>query len=694
VKRRLISIASALSATLVVWAARADHAVFDLVANRPLAHQSRSGGLTILAGTAAFARYLHFSRPLATWKLRLVEDGKKVALAGTQSVLEVPLTAAQARTPTVTLHLKSPVKQTVRASVSGKASAAMPLNPGWQTVTATLPQGALADGENKIVLTFAQSGTIAGLKASAAVEWIQIGGTVVDEAPPAVGDAQGLNVPGAGSLAWYVQIPQDGAALVATGDAHGCTLKVRAGKSEQPLTLGQPVSLRDLSGRVTRLEISADGCPLARLTAAALTASGAAPTVNYTKRPKNVLLWLTDSTRADKYRVYNPKTRVETPVMDAWAKDATVFKVGYVQGNESRVSHASLFTGLYPAQHHFISEKAKLDPKFVTLPEALKQVGLETAGFMGNGFIDKFWGFGDGWDLLKNHIHDGGGLKAEDLRRAAEGFLGKAARSFFLYVGTIDAHVSWRAHEPWIKKYDSEPYAGPFVKACLDPQLDKIVAGQMHINDRDKVRIAALYDSDVSYNDREFGELTKKLNLDETLVILIADHGDEFWEHGKIGHGQSLHDELVHIPFVIHYPPLFPPGKLVDEGVELIDVLPTLVDALGGTPPPDAQGESLVPLAQGVGAGYPRPAIASQYELAHAMRLGRWKLWVGGSGDVKLFDAIADAGETRELQTEKPVERRFVADALGLWMAYQGKWKKTRWGVASNLKPQFAADLD
>jgi hypothetical protein len=76
------------------------------------------------------------------------------------------------------------------------------------------------------------------------------------------------------------------------------------------------------------------------------------------------------------------------------------------------------------------------------------------------------------------------------------------------------------------------------------------------------------------------------------------------------------------------------------------------------------------------------------------MRLARWKLWVGGSGEVRLYDAIADAGETRDLSTEKPVERRFVADALGLWMAYQTRWKKTRWGVASNLKPAFAADLD
>jgi len=228
--------------------------------------------------------------------------------------------------------------------------------------------------------------------------------------------------------------------------------------------------------------------------------------------------------------------------------------------------------------------------------------------------------------------------------------------------------------------------------------LDKIVAGKIALSERDKVHVRALYDSDVSYNDQQFGELMKDLDQlgrrEDTMVVLIADHGEELWDHGKVGHGQSLREELVHIPFAIHYPPLFPAGKMVDEGVEIIDVLPTIVDALGGKPPAAAQGESLVPLAQGEGAGYPRPAIASQYELAHTMRLARWKLWVGGSGDTRLFDAVDDPLESKELSATRPIERRFVSDALGLWMAYQTKWRKSRWGVASNHKPQLAADLE
>jgi hypothetical protein len=178
------------------------------------------------------------------------------------------------------------------------------------------------------------------------------------------------------------------------------------------------------------------------------------------------------------------------------------------------------------------------------------------------------------------------------------------------------------------------------------------------------------------------------------MIIFTADHGEEFWDHGKIGHGQSLRHELVQVPLLISYPPLFPAGKVVNEGVEIIDLLPTIADALGGKIPPEVQGESLIGLAQGEGAGYPRPAIASQYELAHSMRLGRWKLWVGGSGDVRLFDAQVDAMEAKELSAERPLEKRFVADAMGVWMAYQTQWKKARWGVASNHKAELARDLE
>ncbi|HNF96352.1 MAG TPA: sulfatase [Pseudomonadota bacterium] len=694
----------------------ASYPVFDLLANRTLAHIEQRGGLVIPAGSAGFARYAHFGRPTPTWKLRAEVDGKKVALPTTAAKLQVPLHSGQATNQVVYLQLKSPIKSSLKIAVGSKSSTAVPLAEGWQLVTVSLPPDSLHAGENTLSLTFAQSGSFAigggaSHKAAAAVEWIQVGGTPPASAVtmPKLSDGNRLLIPGGGALHYYAFVPKGGA-LALKGDAGACALKLtvegpqpeKRGAPQAVSLDGSPVALGSHGGEIRRLGLRAEGsCDKIALDKAQLLAAGSAPQLRKTEKPKNVVFWLSDDTRADKFKLWNKSSRVETPVLDEFSKRATRFAVTYSQGNESRVSHASLFTGLYPSQHKFISDKAVLPDSFVIIPEVMKQAGLYTIAHIANGYITKRWGFGDGWDLLKNHIHEGGGLKSAELVGDAANFIEKGpgkTKPFFLYLGTIDAHVSWRAYEPWISKYDPNPYSGPFVKGCMDPQLDKIVAGQLTVTARDRQRVIALYDCDISYNDHHFGKLLELLKKtgheNDTMVIYTSDHGEEFWDHGRIGHGQSLRQELIHIPLWIYYPPLFPGGKVVEEGAELVDLLPTLADAFGMPIPKDVQGESLIPIAQGVSGGYPRPAIASQYELAHVMRLGRYKLWVGGSGQVKLYDGQDDPGEQKELNQEQPLALRFVTDAMGLWMAYQDKWKKTRWGAASNHRPEFAADLE
>jgi len=715
----LLGLAQFLSASVSLGQTAApepSHPVFDLYANRSLAHIEQRGGLLLLGGSAGFARYAHFGRPTPSWRLRSEVDGKKVTLPTTAAKLQVPLHSGQAATQTVYLSLKSPTRSSLKIGVGTKSSAAVPLSEGWQLVTVQLPPDSLHAGENTLSLTFAQSGSFAlsggaSHKAAAAVEWIQVGGS----APPAgvqlpkLADGSRLLIPGGGALHYYAFIPKGGA-LSLKGDAGACALKVTVDGPQpgqrgaaQPASLdGSPVSLGSPGGEIRRIGLRAEGaCDRIALASAQLLTAGAAPAPRKIEKPKNVVFWLSDDTRADKFKLWNKSSRVETPVLDEFSKRATRFAVTYSQGNESRVSHASLFTGLYPAQHKFISDKAVLPDSFTIIPEIMKQAGLYTIAHIANGYITKRWGFGDGWDLLRNHIHEGGGLKSAELVGDAKQFLEKGpgkSKPFFLYLGTIDAHVSWRAYEPWISKYDPNPYNGPFIKGCMDPQLDKIVAGQLTVTARDRQRVLALYECDISYNDHHFGkllELLKQTGHDsDTMIIYTSDHGEEFWDHGRIGHGQSLRQELIHIPLWIYYPPLFPGGKVVDEGTELVDLLPTLADAFGVPIPKDVQGESLIGLAQGIGQGYPRPAIASQYELAHVMRLGRYKLWVGGSGQVKLYDGQDDPGEQHELNQAEPLALRFVTDAMGMWMAYQGHWKKSRWGVASNHRAELASDLE
>jgi arylsulfatase A-like enzyme len=210
--------------------------------------------------------------------------------------------------------------------------------------------------------------------------------------------------------------------------------------------------------------------------------------------------------------------------------------------------------------------------------------------------------------------------------------------------------------------------------------------------------LRAIYDSAVSYHDQQLGRLVAKLKSwgiwDQTMLIVTADHGEELFEDMRCGHGGSLRDSLVRVPLLVRDPSRFPGGTIIDEGAEGVDLLPTMLDALGAPPIEAAQGASLVPLAQGVNRGWPRPSYASMYEYAHAMRLGRWKIRVGNTGVPIVEDLVEDPNEAKDYAKIRPIERRMLTDNLGLFLALRKQWKKSAWGVVSNITSEGAAAID
>lgn len=677
-----------------------EHAVFSLNDNRLLAHAQRGGGLVVLAGSAGFAKYLRFAKPKLTWKLGEKLDGRRVALADAYAVVEVPLTEEQARAGKLWIRVHSPAPRRLSVNPNDKPGTTVELVAGWQTAEVALPPGLLAPGENKLQLVFSKG-------QSPAVEWIQVGGEAPDASgtAPTIWDAttQALVLPRGGGLAYYVQVPKSGR-LVGDVVGAGCAVKVRArAHAGTPIegTLrgaGAAMDLAPLAGRIVRLELLGEGCPEARLARGALAVPGETPQVHRPKKPRYIVLWIMDSLRADRVKPFFPQARAEVPVFESLVDKAAIFRHAYVQGNESRASHASIWSAVYVALHRMIPGGNKvLEARWKTLGDTMKEAGLFTSGVSGNGYITAKWGFGKGWDAYRNHIHDGGGVRGEDILKFALASVEGKKEPWFLYIGTIDTHVSWRAKEPWFSKYDPKPYSGRYVKEASGKDVELMATGKLKITDRDKERIVAIYDSNVSYQDDLLGKLIAKLTewgiLEDTMIVVTADHGDEQWEDGRVGHGASVRESLVRVPLLIYYPPLFPAG-IIEEGVDTIDILPTLRDALGLPPIPEAQGESLIPLAQGVGRGYPRPSITSQYELYHAMRLAGWKVRVGGAGSPNLYHVDEDPWEKKDLAAERPIERRMLTDAFSTFLVYQRDWKKARWGVASNHSPQLAADLE
>lgn len=691
------SAAPAKQAPQVAPARGPEHAVFSLVDNRLLGHLQRGGGLVLVGGSAGFAKYLRFGRSSPSWEVGVdVDDGKVAVMKSKAAGLTVPLTAEQAGATTLRLRVKTSGAQRLGMRFNGEQEATVELADGWSTAEIAVPAGALRAGENELLF-------FAG-KSPLRLAWLAVGaGELRDELGP-VAEGKSLVLPEGGGLAWYVMVPEKG---LVTGDLDdgACAVAVKLTPEQGEAITGElrgtgsAVDLSPLGGKVARLELTASGCATARLAGAALVVPGAAPTVTRGAAPKNVLLLVMDSLRADRLKLINPKARPETPFIDGLVKNSAVFTQFYVQGNETKCSHASLWTSLYPVNHKMIPPNERLDPRWVTVEEVGKKAGLHTSGASGNGYITPKRGFGEHWQAYRNHIHDGGGLRAEDIAGKGWEQLGKKIEQpWMMYLGWIDTHVSWRAKQPWLDRYDPGPYSGRFKVEASGQDMEKVATGKLKLTDRDKQRIIALYDSNVSYQDEEIKKIFDKLEaagiLDETMIVMTADHGDEqFEDQGRVGHGGSSRDSLVWVPLIIHYPPMVP-GGLVAEGAELVDVVPTIADALGVAPDAAWQGESLLPLVNGVGRGYPRLSISSKYENGHAARMGTWKAYWSGGGKPQLYDMAKETdNEQTNVAAAHPMVVRMIGDALWTLRLHNADWKKASWGNPSNQRAGFPESM-
>jgi choline-sulfatase len=607
----------------------------------------------------------------------------------------VPVSAQQASRSKLALRAFAAADTTVSLRVNDGKDINGKLARGWSTVELSIPAGQLKEGENALQLFMKSSGV--------EVAWLSLGAAtpVGDDSAATFYDPakKALILPRDGQMSWYVAIP---AQAVVTGDLSdgSCAVAVRATAEDGTTAEGQltgtgsAVDLAALAGKAARLDLEATGCATAALANAALAVPGAAAVVKRGAAPKYVVFVIMDSLRADRMRTFNPKARAETPTFDKLAETSTLFTSNYVQGNESQVSHASMWTSNYPAKHRAFTMPDKLADKWVTIDEVAKKAGKFVAGASANGYIRPARGFGSGWDKFANHITDGLGLKGADVVDKGLAFITpKKEQPWFLYLGMIDTHVTWRAKQPWLDRYDGG-YKGRFATELGD---DGPGGFPKDLTDREKDHVRALYDSNVSYQDDQLGQLIEKLKgwgvWDQTMLVVTADHGDEQWEDGRVGHGGSERETLLLVPLVVHYPPVFPAVRIA-EGTEGIDIVPTLADALGVPFDPEWQGASLVALANGAG-GYPLMSFSSQYENAHGGRIGHWKLKLIGIQTPKLYDLARDPGEHSDLwgKPSTQIGARLLLDPMWMLRTWNTEWKKSQWGNAAAVTSRFAADL-
>ena len=704
-------------------AARVERTVFRLGDNRLLAHQSHGDAIFISAGSPGFAKYARFAMPRLTWKLGRTVDGQRVAMAEKSASIEVPLTAEQIDGAVLTMRIHSSKDRQMSIALNGRDRSRqrrrVELTRGWQDVTVPLASDHLVVGENVFEFEIKRSRPIA-------VAWLRIGPPPgdfeTDPLPPLdLGydqESDEFTLDRAHGLVFHVHVPDDGglvADVSGTGSESPCAVavRIRAHGIDLSETLrgeSARIELGELSGRAVRFDLRAQGCSAVRLARARITVPGEPVESRRGPPPKYVILWLMDALRADRVRPFQPDARPEVPNLEKLAAVGTVFRQFWVQGNESQGSHSSIWTSLYPGSHRVRTagdnQNSILSDDLAKIAGLMKELDFTTIAVTPNRFVSKGNGYATGFDVWRNLKREGkgrgGSIPAETMYDIAIEHFSEyfRDRKVYLFLSTYDTHKPWIARKPWIDRYDTRRYRGPH-KRVVYPSDIGMDPGRMKCTTmpapRDLERINAIYDSDVSYQDEQVGRLLDQLEdwgiLDETLIIITADHGEELWEVGRCGHGASLRETLVRVPLVIHYPPLFPGGRMVTEGAESVDVLPSILDALGQEPLAAGQGHSLIPLAQGVRQGYPEPVYASQYEHAHAMRLGDWKLWVKRADRPRLYNLAIDPDEKKIFHTRRPIARRLVSDPFSLFMVYRHRWKKHLWGPASNMSPRAARDL-
>jgi arylsulfatase A-like enzyme len=377
--------------------------------------------------------------------------------------------------------------------------------------------------------------------------------------------------------------------------------------------------------------------------------------------PPNVLLVVVDTLRADRLGAYGSSLGL-TPFLDDLARRATLFERAYAPCSWTLPSVASLFTSRQQGQHGVFGFASRLAREEATLAESFRAAGFLTGGLSANPLLFARLGWGQGFDAWQP-LGRSGAPGTESYVDA--GFLGARALEWldanrrpgqpsFLYLQYMDPHAPYLAPEPFRSRRVPAGTLDAEIQAANDELLS---FGLAPLPPERGALLSALYDAEVAYLDHELRSLFDALRargfLDHAVVVVTADHGEEFQEHGGSMHGRSLFEEVVRVPLLVLAPGL-PAGRRIGQPVSLVDVAPTLLELAGLPPEPRFGGRSLTPLLRGADA-QPAPVmleLARNPELRaddriHASGLvddGR-KLLVGPDGSLSLFELAGDPGE-------------------------------------------------
>lgn len=305
----------------------------------------------------------------------------------------------------------------------------------------------------------------------------------------------------------------------------------------------------------------------------------------------NVVFVCMDTVRADHLGCYG-HDRDSSPNLDALAARSTLFLDVSATACWTKPSVPSFLTGTYPLQHGVYRGSTRdavgarsdaLPDAAWTIAEAFSEAGYQTGAFVRNAQLRHGLGFEQGFDDYVDEAGD-----ARRIRWQAQDWLDDRdpTRPFFLYLHFLDAHWPYDIPDAAATRWASAEGVQYFRRPGLD---DAINDGEVELTEAQLDDLLALYDGAIRSIDEELGRLFAKLEresqLENTVICVLSDHGEEFLEHGRLGHGHALHETLLQVPWILFVPDT-PPG-VVDRPVSLVDVFPTVLTAARLVPPGD-----------------------------------------------------------------------------------------------------------
>lgn len=353
------------------------------------------------------------------------------------------------------------------------------------------------------------------------------------------------------------------------------------------------------------------------------------------RRPRTfdaVVVIMTDTMRGDLYPYEGSRMGVKMPNMQALAGRSTVFAQATAHSSYTKPSVGTILTGLYPEQHGGLARKAPISDGVSLVSEILEKAGVRTVSFLSNFFFNPSFGMRRGW--TETHFIDpwqaalDDTIVIEDFERWCQG--GVPEGPLFVYVHLMGAHAPYspptRIRKAFLEGRSLSSRLSPRHTAQLIKDLTS--GKEPRLSNRERSQLEALYRADAAYHDEVLGHLLEAMEasglLERALLIYTSDHGEEFYEHGRVGHGTGLWHEQVHVPLVVHAPGQ--KSSITSTAlVGHVDVAPTILEALGAPVPESLPGRNLIDLIDPTGPES-RPLILEHWTGRWGIQLGPWKL--------------------------------------------------------------------